>query len=589
MEANAATAALEGRHTALLDEASNMGTEELLDVIEAAQKEKDAASARQAVALAHLSAREPHLQEDGTTVEVNHGLGHQRMDAPELAAPRMGVSVHVATRRVSQAIDQLTRTPAVVDAMACGDLDEQRAAAVTEETEFLSSESAAAVVDLVRARWSGLTTGPLRRLLARAAAIVDPEAVAAHSDDERSRRGLTRRTGVHGTDAWRGEFLVEQSRAAWAAVTELARRKVRDGSAPTLEVARADALMELVLEHSDVRVVVHTTRAANTSPDDRGSRGGLVEVGAMDAPGTTFVPRDWVEDHLTTDANGTTSDSATTTSTTTHPAPDTDRADEGAATEKAASDKAWPHNPDTVLGDAPRPRELACHPDTGALLSGDVPASLASSRSRRTSDDKCAAYRVPAGMARLVRLRDGSCRFPGCSTSARQCDLDHVRPWPTGSTSPTNLIALCRHHHRIKQRPGWSVYLHHDGRVTWRDPTGRAITTWPVDHLHLVTATHASASHTNTTTCAPEQSTAAPSRFEDELTALLEDEAVPLGRSTRPTVWNAEGRLVSGPPSRADLHSGRIRHQRTRRHTTVNVEIPHRPTPRPASPDAIPF
>src|SRR5690349_9745293 len=132
MEATSASAALEGRYAVLLDEVAGLGTQELLEVIEAAQREKDAASARQAVALAHLSAREPHLLEDGTTVEVHHGVGHQRMDAPELAAPRLGVSVHVASRRVGQAIDQLTRTPAVVEAMACGDLDEQRAAAVTE-------------------------------------------------------------------------------------------------------------------------------------------------------------------------------------------------------------------------------------------------------------------------------------------------------------------------------------------------------------------------------------------------------------------------------------------------------------------------
>ena len=89
MEATAASAALEGRYAVLLREASALGTDELLDVIEAAQREKDAASARQAVALAHLSAREPHLQEDGTTLEVHHGLGHQRMDAPELAVSRM--------------------------------------------------------------------------------------------------------------------------------------------------------------------------------------------------------------------------------------------------------------------------------------------------------------------------------------------------------------------------------------------------------------------------------------------------------------------------------------------------------------------
>ena len=609
MEATAASAALEGRYAVLLGEASGLGTDELLDVIEAAQREKDAASARQAVALAHLSAREPHLQEDGTTLEVHHGLGHQRMDAPELTASRMGVSVHVATRRVTQAIEQLTRTPAVVDAMACGDLDEQRAAAVTEETEFLSAESADAVIGLVAPRWAGLTVGPLRRLLARAAAIVDPEAVAARADDERSRRGLTRRLGSHGTDAWRGEFLVEQSRAAWAAVTELARTKVREGCAPTLELARADALMELVLDHCDVSVVVHTTRAATDDPtpaaaapttasssasttdtttdtDAGGGSGsggaapatpsgtcssadGLIEVGGLGAPGTTFVPRRWADDAL------------------------------------AAADSTSTPLPDAVDRDGGRDRELVCDPDTGALLCGDVPATLASGRTRRpgrtsdaTNDDACEAYRVPAAMARLVRLRDGSCRFPGCSTPARHCDLDHVRPWPTGPTSPSNLIALCRHHHRIKQRPGWTLHLHPDGRVTWHDPTGRETTTWPVDHLHLATATRSATPHAgapaHATTTRPSTQ---PSTFEDELATLLDHEHIPRHPHTRPTVWDARGHLICGPLPRIDSAPGHLPHPTTGRRVPqqprpVVLELPHRPHHpyrSTATPEAIPF
>lgn len=588
MEATAASAALEGRYAVLLHTAAGLGTEELLEVIEEAHREKDAASARQAVALAHLSAREPHLQEDGTTVEVHRGVGHQRMDAPELAAPRMGVSVHVATRRVSQAIDQLSRTPEVIDAMACGDLDEQRAAAVTEETEFLTPESAAAVVGLVAPRWSGLTVGPLRRLLARAAAIVDPDAVAAHADDERSRRGLTRRVGSHGTDAWRGEFLVEQSRAAWAAVTELARQKVRDGSAATLELARADALMELVLGHCDVSVVVHTTRAATDTDDPTaspaapqetspatardadgsaaadaaaaptgghqgasGDPSGLGEVGGLGAPGTTFVPRAWL-DRL--------------------------------------------HASSVDPG-----RELTCHHETGALLAGDVPEALASGRTTRSRTGRCAedptqSYRIPAAMARLVRLRDGSCRFPGCSTPTRHCDLDHVRPWPAGPTAPTNLIALCRRHHRVKQRPGWTVHLHPDGRVTWHDPTGRAHTTWAVDHLHLATATRSSTSRTSTSASPSTSATSGgaagreqaepSSTFEDELAALLDTHAIP-PRRTYPRTWDARGHPLSGPPPRVDLSDGRLRHRTTGRRHTVVLDRPTRPAP--PRDDSIPF
>ncbi len=272
MESTSATAALEGRYAALRACAEGLSSEELLDVIELAQREKDAASARQAVALAHLSARDAHRQEDGTCVEVHHGLGHQRLDGPELAAPRLGCSVFVATNRILDAIRQMTRTPAVVDAMASGDLDEYRARVVTEETEFLSPESAAEVVDRVKDVWGQLTVGPLRQLLARTAAQVDPDAVAQEAEEERARRGLTRRTGEHGTDHWRGDFRVEDARGAWAAVTERARQLVREKKADNLELARADAMMELILEHSDVKVVVHATRAADDTPADEQHR-----------------------------------------------------------------------------------------------------------------------------------------------------------------------------------------------------------------------------------------------------------------------------------------------------------------------------
>ena len=93
------------------------------------------------------------------------------------------------------------------------------------------------------------------------------------------------------------------------------------------------------------------------------------------------------------------------------------------------------------------------------------------------------AYRPSASMAKRVKARDRRCRFPGCTVAAVFCDLDHVRPWPNGPTTDTNLICLCRRHHRVKQRPGWSAALAADGTVTWTDPTGRVRTTAPADAL----------------------------------------------------------------------------------------------------------
>ena len=145
--------------------------------------------------------------------------------------------------------------------------------------------------------------------------------------------------------------------------------------------------------------------------------------------------------------------------------------------------------------EAARLQVAPCHPDTGALLDPAPRGATATStwttlRTRASTNPghggqpgTADAYRPSARLAKLVRARDRRCRFPGCTVAAVFCDLDHVRPWPTGPTTDTNLICLCRRHHRVKQRPGWHVTLATNGIATWTDPTGRIRTTHPADAL----------------------------------------------------------------------------------------------------------
>ena len=133
---------------------------------------------------------------------------------------------------------------------------------------------------------------------------------------------------------------------------------------------------------------------------------------------------------------------------------------------------------------------IGCDPATGGFVTDPIPVPVPSpARSHRIGDPDHTRARPPTPTARrrpcrhYVKARDQRCRFPGCTTSAYFTDLDHVRPWPTGPTRPDNLACLCRRHHRIKQRPGWTVRLNPDGSMDWTDPTGRIRTTLPVDHL----------------------------------------------------------------------------------------------------------
>jgi hypothetical protein len=90
-------------------------------------------------------------------------------------------------------------------------------------------------------------------------------------------------------------------------------------------------------------------------------------------------------------------------------------------------------------------------------------------------------YRPSNALDRAVRARDQVCRFPGCcrpaATKRAGTDLDHTIPWPRGETTASNLAVLCRHHHRLKHSPGWSVTLAADGVMRWTTPSGKSFVT----------------------------------------------------------------------------------------------------------------
>lgn len=94
-------------------------------------------------------------------------------------------------------------------------------------------------------------------------------------------------------------------------------------------------------------------------------------------------------------------------------------------------------------------------------------------------------YRISADLAHRIRLRDGTCRHPGCSVPADACDIDHVRPFnhtdPTagGPTLENNLAAMCRNHHRFKTFHNWHYQLAPDGTLTITTDTGHTLTTHP--------------------------------------------------------------------------------------------------------------
>jgi hypothetical protein len=97
----------------------------------------------------------------------------------------------------------------------------------------------------------------------------------------------------------------------------------------------------------------------------------------------------------------------------------------------------------------------------------------------------------PAWMATLVRLRDQHCVFPGCTTPAEGCDLDHINPYlpldqggHPRQTHPGALACLCRRHHRAKTAGRWR-YLATPNGYLWFGPLGTRFLVTPHGYTRL--------------------------------------------------------------------------------------------------------
>jgi uncharacterized protein DUF222/HNH endonuclease len=82
---------------------------------------------------------------------------------------------------------------------------------------------------------------------------------------------------------------------------------------------------------------------------------------------------------------------------------------------------------------------------------------------------------VPPSMRRAVTVRDRGCAFPGCERPPAWTDAHHVRHWADGGeTALSNLVLLCRPHHRLIHANRFSVAIV-DDRPVFRRPDGSAL------------------------------------------------------------------------------------------------------------------
>ena len=114
-------------------------------------------------------------------------------------------------------------------------------------------------------------------------------------------------------------------------------------------------------------------------------------------------------------------------------------------------------------------RMLACDAAVVPVVLGGNGEPLDVGRIRRA---------IPDGLRRAVTARDLGCAHPGCDRPPAWCEIHHVIPWESrGITAIGNLVMLCRVHHRLVHRSGWTVRIV-DGRPEfippgWIDPYRR--------------------------------------------------------------------------------------------------------------------
>jgi hypothetical protein len=108
-------------------------------------------------------------------------------------------------------------------------------------------------------------------------------------------------------------------------------------------------------------------------------------------------------------------------------------------------------------------RRLTCDASLVRITENEAGEPLDVGRKTRT---------IPPAIRRALNARDPGCCFPGC-THRRYLDAHHVAHWADGGeTKLSNLLHLCRTHHRLVHEGGVTVERR-EGRWRFVRPNGR--------------------------------------------------------------------------------------------------------------------
>ncbi len=464
--------------------------------------------------------------------------GAWQVDLTEEVALELGISKRAADALIDLAEVLETRLALTARALDAGVISLGKARIIADATGVLTDEQAAAAEALIAGRLAGLTHGQIAQLIARAVVKVDPDGARKRREEAQKEDARVRFWREQAGTAALAAFGLppDQALAANQHIQDTALRYRAWGIPGTLDQLRVLAFLD-ALNGTDAR-----QHYPKTDPDGAGPDGNQPASASGDAPDAESG--DGCEDQSggNTDGGpgrgeqpggspvGLAGLAANTNLTipllsllglAEHPgeayglgALDPDLARQFAASAAGNPRSSWcvtvtdPDGHAIGHGCAKPTRGKRDGPQQGAAGNRDGPAFTAAGpgppggygiwhltigglRLRVslgpipvTDCDhryESKGYQPSDTLRHLVEIRDGQCTLPVCVRHARRCDFEHAVPWHKGGrTCACNGGCRCRHDHRVKQTPGWTVTQPMPGYHQWTTPAGRSFTAEPM-------------------------------------------------------------------------------------------------------------
>ena len=479
---------------------------ELIGVVCAWDRVEAHAAARKLAAIAELARRNPAPEdEEFTADELANALAESRGRAGDLVD--LAQTLH-------------TRLPGTAAALDDGIITRYKAEIIARATALLDDAEARAAEDKVLDRAARLTPGGLRAAIAAAVMDVAPEKAKERREAAAKDARVERWAEDSGNAALMGcELPPDEVLAADQRITAWAKELRRAGLEGGMDVLRARAFLDLLLG-KDSRPRQDTPgdgsgpagpgsggpgpEGPGTPPPSAGPAGGAVPTGfagrvtltvplatvtgLADRPGELagIGPVDpWLARDLAAAAarNPKTTWCVTVTDEHGHavghgcarPEPGSHRKRAGPGPPGQTGFTFTPASRDGPPGGYGTWRLRTPGPGPDLIITLE---SLAT--------DPCDHRHQASGhdpgvrLKHLIQVRNATCTSPVCRRPAAQCDVEHNTPYEAGGrTCRCNTGPKCRHDHRLKQHPKWTVDQLPDGTFRWTTPAGRTYTTEP--------------------------------------------------------------------------------------------------------------